>query len=396
MRAATRLLALVSLAAASAAVVVPAPADAAGDSSSLPRFLESLHVGPAAEFRLAVVHPVYAPAPPAPASPVPAFAASGPVDALGVAPASKDGRSSARVDALSPGPLWLAPGDVLRLTDGDFAVRTDVVALPGAAAEASVVRVSAVPSDEKPAEEPRLVGRIPGPGLLWVMLNGAREREMVSTVADLAKEVGLKTSRRSPLDLRASEKLAPRIVEYRRRLEKLPRSPAAGRREVAGYALVLDGGFAAFEVFADAKRFADAWPSRLEGIAVEAAVLELENGILENDLADPNDPDRFTTAVKEAVLAIYGTTPQPVKVAGLGSVLPLRKDRDVGRAVVLDGGAPQHVLWLRDPAARRDRTTPDESAMDPGVIGRKLRPTEAEKRWLDRRRNPGGGSGGDE
>ena len=50
----------------------------------------------------------------------------------------------------------------------------------------------------------------------------------------------------------------------------------------------------------------------------------------------------------------------------------------------------------QDAAAPGTGATPDESPMDPGVIGRKARPTEAEKRWLDRRRNPGGGSGGDE
>ena len=369
----------------------------AGEANPLPRFLEAIQVGPAAEFRLAVIHPIYVPAlavPPAPADGaapaaappgVPALAASAPQEALGLGHRAKDGRTSVTVQNLGTEPLWALPGDVLRLADADYAVREDAVLPAGESAELDVVRTSASPADEKPREEPRWVGSLPGPGMLWTLLSGVREKGMTAAATDFAKESGLATPRRSPVELAGAEKIAARVREYRMKLATLPRSPGAGKRELAGIAVVLDGGFAEVEIFADSKRFAALWPARLEGIAVEAALLEFENGVLETDLAEPTDPDRFTAHVKDSILAIYGLDPKPTRVPGLGVVLPLRKDPDLGRAVVHETAGPQHLLWVRDPARRRNETTED-TPFEPGPISRKARPTEAEKRWLDRRR----------
>lgn len=379
---------LAALVLAGAALASPASAPA-GEANPLPRWLESLQVAPAAEFRLVVVHPVFAPVPDE-GTRVPAFAATAPAASLGVPASPKGGRSVVRIENFGKDPVWALPGDVLRLGDADYAVRSDVVTAGAAAGDVPVVRISSMAEHEKPREEPRALGAIPGPALLWMLVEGTREKAMVGTAEDLAKECGLATPRRSAAELSRGEKIAARVREYRSRLATLPRPSAAGKREMAGYAVVLDGGFAALEVFPDGKRFQEAWPSRLEGIAVEAAIAELENGVLETDLAAPTDPDRFTADVKDAMLELYGLSPDPSKLPGLGQVLALRNSRTAGRVVVAEKSGPQHLLWLRDPAQRRTSKSPEEPDYDPGVIDRKFRPTEAEKRWRERReqRNP--------
>lgn len=373
----------------------------AAEATALPRFLESVQVGTATEFRLAVVHPVFVPqaeaaapraedAPPVPVPPAPPQSWAGtPRDAVGVELSARDGRSAARVTNLGLRPLWAFPGDVLRLGDGDFAVRADTLVAAGRTEDVPVLRVATVSGDERGPQDPRWVGTLPGPALLWTLLAGGHDRHVVQACADLAADAGLATTRRSPVELAGAAKIAARVAEYRLKLAAIPKPAAAGKRAWAGYAIVLDGAFAGFEVFADAKEFEAVWPSRIEGIAVEAALAEIDDNVFDSEIAPPKDPDRHTALVKDAMLALYGLTPEPRRVPGLGSVLPLKKGDDVGRAVVDDSGAPRHVLWLRDPAHRRTTSDTSETPLSPGVIDRKGRPTEAEKRWRERRGKTG-------
>lgn len=375
-------LAAVTLVLAGAAAGDSRPASAAG--LPLAGFLESLQVGPGSEFRFVVLHGVYAPPGDVPASPALVHAALR--DAMGVDPSPHGGRATARVTNFAKEPSWSLPGDVLRLGDGDYVVRSDAV-LAGGGVETTlpVFRVATAPPDEKPREEPRWWGTLPGPGLLWELLAADREKSVAAPCAEFAKESGLATPRRSPVELRTAEKIAARVREYRSRLCVMPRPAGAGRRELTGYAVVLDGAWAGFESFADPGRFAAVWPSRLDGICTEAALLELENGTLGTALADPSDPDRHLAVVKDAILPLYAMEGETRKVAGLGTVLPMRKGDDRGRAALDPAGAPQHVLWLRDPAKRRVGGEPETTPLDPGVIDRKMRPTEFEKRWRERR-----------
>jgi hypothetical protein len=363
----------------------PAQADAA--ANPLPKFLEGLQVGPGIEFRFVVLHGVYGPPQEAPASPPLVHAV--PKDALGVDPASHTGRASARVTNFSKEPAWAVPGDVIRLSDGDYAVRSDTFIPGGAETAIPVFRVAVAPNDEKPREEPRWCGTLPGPGLLYELLNAQREKSVAAPCAELAKESALATPRKSPVELKVAEKIAARAKQYRARLSVVPRPAGAQRRELTGYAVVLDGAWAGFETFSDAGRFASVWSDRLDGICVEAALMELANGTIQTDLADPADPDRHLAAVKDAILPLYGLDPESRKVAGLGTILPLEKGDDRGRAVLDPAGAPQHVFWLRDPTKRRVGPDPEGPDLDPGVIDRKMRPTEFEKRWKERR----GGAG---
>jgi hypothetical protein len=209
---------------------------------------------------------------------------------------------------------------------------------------------------------------------------------VLTACSDLADEVKLDDARGSPADLARAKSIAARVAEYRRQLGAPQRSPGAAGRQVAGYVAILDGGFAAFEVFSDPARFAAVWPERIEGLAVEASVLELENDALDAVLPASDDPDRFVRTAKDAILPIYGLDPRPERVEGLGTVLRLEKADDVGRAVLDVAGAPQHVVWLRDPARRHAGPSDEEDSLDPGVLSRKFRPTVFERRWLERRR----------
>lgn len=373
----------------------------AADPSPLPRFLESIQVGPASEFRLAVIHPIFvtqteipAAAPPRetpdPAvRPLPQSWAATPRDAIGVEPSVREGRGFARVTNFGLRPLWAFPGDVLRLADGDYVVRSDALVAVGKPDDVPVFRVATLSGDEKDALDPRWVGSLPGPALLWTLFSGGKDKHVTQACADHAADAGLATARRSPVELARGAKIAARVGEYRTKLAALPKPAAAGRREWAGYAVVLDGAFAGVEVFANAREFAAAWPSRIEGIAVESALAEIDDNVFDTDLAAPTDPDRHTALVKDAILALYGLEPESKRVPGLGSVLTLKKDNDLGRAVIDESAAPQHIVWVRDPAHRRSTSDTPEAPLSPGVIDRKARPTEAEKRWRERRGKAG-------
>ena len=94
------------------------------------------------------------------------------------------------------------------------------------------------------------------------------------------------------------------------------------------------------------------------------------------------DPDRFLSSLRKRILAFYVGSPEK-GAAGVAERLVLRTEvGDVARAAALDG-VVRHLLIVTDPSRRAPETPGEE--LDPGVIDRKARPTEQEKRWRDRR-----------
>lgn len=369
----------------SATSLTAVPVRGADPPNPLPPILESLSIGPATEFRLAIVHPVFAPPAVEGADAVPALAVAAPLDALGVGDAPNAARTRLPVTNLDAATGYLAlPGDLVRTDVGDLVVREHRLLRAGARTEVPVLRTSHPPAADAPREEPRFLRPLPGPALLWVLLHGAGEKEMIATADDLCGAARVETARRSPADLPLGPRIAARVREYRAALRTM--SPPRGgiRRETVGYAVVLDGALAGIEVCADGAGFASEWESRVEGIAVEAALLEAEAGLLEQELPDPQNPDRCLKDVKGALLALYAVEMRRERLEGLGNVLDWTKGETIGRAVLTTGGRLAHLLLVIDPAHRR--TPEPEDPLSPGVLERKARLTEAEKRWLDRRK----------
>lgn len=371
---------------ASATLPGAAPAARAADPPNpLPPLLEALSVGPATEFRLAIVHPIFAPPPADGADVVPGLASTAPPDALGVSAAPTAARTRIAVrDLGSPAGAFVLPGDVVRTDAGDFVVREHHVVRPKAEASLGVVRTSHAPAQDAPREEPRFLAPLPGPALLWVLLGGATERELVATSADLARDAGADTVRRSPDDLRDGARISARVREYRAALRVLPGPRGGIRRETVGWALVVDGALGGIEVFADGRTFHAAWEHRLDGLAVEAALHEVATQTLDAELPEPANPDRCLKDVKGALLAAYAVEPRRERLDGLGTVHAWSKDDAHGRAVLTVSGRLAHLVIAIDPARRK--APEPEDPLSPGVLERKARMTEAEKRWLERRK----------
>jgi len=363
---------------------------AADPSNPLPPHLEALAVGPATEFRMAIVHPLYAPPVPAPPAAegveaVPALASATAPDALGVADAPNSARTRLTVTDLDAKAAFLVlPGDLVRSGIGDFAVREHRLLRPAAKTELPVVRVSHAPAQDAPREEPRFLHPLPGPALLWELLNGATEKQLVATSDELAAAARVTTSRRSPAELAQGERIVARIREYRAALRTLAPPRGGIRRETVGYAFVVDGALAAIETFADGAAFTAAWEARVEGLAVESCLLEAEAGLLDQEVPDPQNPDRCLKDVKGALLAVYAVEPRRDRLEGLGHVLSWAKDATIGRALLTTDGRMAHLFLTVDPAHRK--TPEPEDPLSPGALERKARMTEAEKRWLERRK----------
>lgn len=378
-----------------------------GPANPLPAILETCSVGAAIEFRQVILHPILLPAPPteqdkkdgkavARIERLPAPASSAPGGLLGLGDAPSDNRTKLAAKNLGDRSLLLHPGDLIRTDGGDFVMRNHEYVPAGKAAELRIVLASKEPEGEKTRPEPGFLMPIPGPALLWYLLTEPKERDLVEALHDLAKEVDLDTPRRSPAEFATAKKIAKRVAEYEKELAILPAGPSAARRVVCGYAVVVDGGFAGIEVFGDPESFAALWPGRLRGIAVEAAIQELEMDILTKDLAAPTDPDRFIAEVKQAMLGLYDLEVGSKKIDGFGRVVRFARKDDLGRAVIAEDGRAPHLVVVRDPAARKVVKDEDGDSPSPGPISRKARPTAFEKRWLDRRASrqpevPGGG-----
>jgi hypothetical protein len=350
------------------------------------RYAEAVSVGPGVEHRLLIVHPVLG-------SP----AADGKRDALRIGGASspdllafgrmeKDSRPRAEVLSFSPESTVMLTGDVLRTETADFAVAKDTV-VPGAKpSQVPFVRISREADADARFAEPVMLGQVLPSALRFVMLSDSPGAALREAADKWAAEVRLATPRRSPAELKTADLIAKRVADYRRAFASLPKP--GPDREIVGCAVLVDGALASFETFGSGKMFTDAWPRLLEGAATEAAVEEVRANLLDADLADPADPDRFLSDLKRRLLGVFGARTRESDVADEGREYTLSLENAVANALVIGDDRVVHFVFVTDPAHRADKG-PGESP-DPRAAARKARPTEEEQRLIDRRE---GGSG---
>lgn len=382
----TLLVAGATLLAAGLAGLPAGPAGAAdrGAVNSLTRHFSSLQVGPGHEFRLLVIHPLFA-----------ASTAEGPEEARLAAGANPDtlgftapsgGRTlPLRIDNLVPDRLVVLPGQLVRSDRFDLAFTEHVVVKGRNGTDAPL----AVASEAAPAGDPRPERRIlPSwlpPTLRWAVGPDAPERDLPDTLTSWVRDAGVEQGRRSTADLARGTVIHERVADYVRTLGTLSRAPAG--LQTVGYAAVLDGAPLVIESFADGSMFTTVWPGLVEALAVEAALTEAREGLLEEEVPPSGQPDRFLAAVRATLLTFYERAPDGRKARHTGQLLDVRTPRGTLRGLELDRDTFVHAFLVTDP---RRRGTDAEDDFDPGVISRKARPTAAEERWLDRRkdRNP--------
>lgn len=374
-------------AALAAAALLAAPSGAAAQEgvNAVSRHVESLEIAPGAEHRLVVLHPVLARTPDAAAAQKPLrFAGTMGPEEVAFGRMSVAVRSRVEVASFAPGAALLLEGDVLRTPTADLVVTSSVMLPAGETAEVPVERVSRESEPDARTVETRELGPVLPSALRYLVLAktpGAGLRAECDRWADLVR---LDTPRRSPAELSSSKLVAARAADYRKRFATLGVPGGAADREVVGYALLLDGDFAAMETFGSAAGFAAAWPRVLEGIAAEAVALEAENGLLDADLADPADPDRFLADVKKRLLDVFAARPSVRDLAGSRARrYELDVPRAIVRAVVLPGDRVEHFVLIVDPTRRAQK--PSGEGVDLAAARRKARPTGEEQRLLERR-----------
>jgi hypothetical protein len=364
-----------------ASLAVGAPSASAGKKiSPIAEHLATLSVGGAREFRLAVVHPIFGPKLTANEHGLQA-AAKLEADALGWTAR----RNRVELVNLQKGRTLLLPGEIVRGPRADLSAETYVTT---DANKRSSFRTRLV-SDEQPSDLPkletRLVGDLLPPTLRWHATHGS-PKELRKELLKWTRSVDLKTVRKSVLDLALSSELKARVGEYEKALAATSKAPAG--TALAGYALLIDGDLAQIETFSSPKLLQAWWPRILRSIAVECAVLETQHSLLEEVMAAGTDPDRHLKLVKERLLTLYAAKAKASRLPGVGEqwVLELPHNTSAQSLVIDDKVAAMYITVRPD---RRKVTTPDEK-LDPGAISRKKRPTEAERRWLERRktRNP--------
>lgn len=355
------------------------PALAKGPVNPLTRHLASAQVGPGQEFRLLVVHPVYAPRLPA-LPPEVELASGAQPDTIGL-PQPRPGRTRAlRLENLTDGRRIAVPGEVVRGDIVDVALTQQVIVGPGGRVDLPAVTVSDPAAPDAAREERRFLGHVLAPTLRWFVMSSERPKDTLERIRKWARPIESKAGRRSAADLGAAERIAERVGEYKKALIGLQRAPAG--QELVGYAAVLDGAPLVLETFGSGGYFAEIWPRVVDGLAVEAAREEVENGLLEEEMPPSGDPDRFIAAVREKILSLYAIKPDIASAREDGKIYTLKTPKGLVKALVIDKTVLAHTLFVTDPARRAG---PDPEGFDPGVISRKARPTEAEKRWLERR-----------
>ena len=374
---------LVSAAVAVAALVAGAPPAAAKDAGVGPvaRYAESLGVLPGVEHRLLIVHPVLGPAVNDPqAVPVRLGGVSSP-DLLAFGRMEKNAKPRAEAVSFSPEATLLFTGDVLRTETADFAVSRDTVLANAKPSQVPLLRISHEIDADAKAAEPAMLGAVLPSALRFLMLSdtpGAAFREAADR---LAAEVRLGTPRRSAAELATADLIAKRVADYQKYFPVLPK-PAVNR-EIVGCVILIDGALASFETFGSGKLFREAWPRLLEAAATEAAVEEVRADLLTADLADPADPDRFLSDLKRRLIDVFGARSRETDVVDEGREYTLSLDNAAAGALVLGEDRVVHFVLITDPAHRADR--PPGESPDPRAASRKARPTEEEKRLIDRR-----------
>jgi len=345
------------------------------------RHAEAVEVAPGLEHRLLIVHPVLARQAPANAAETVRLGGTASPDLLAFGHMEKSAKQRADVVSFTPEPTVLLTGDVVRTETADYAVSKDTV-VPGTnPSQVPLVRISKeVDADPKYAE-PAMLGPVLPSALRYAMLLDVPGPGLRDLAERWATDVRSVTPRRSPAELGTAELIAKRVSDYRHSFAALPK-PAADR-EIVGCAILVDGALAIFETFGSGKMFAEAWPKLLEGAATEAAVEEVRLNLLGSDLADPADPDRFLTELKRKLLDVFGARTKETDVLEEGREFTLALDGAAARALVLGEDRVVHFVLVTDPAHRADKA-PGEG-FDPLAAARKARPTEEEKRLLDRR-----------
>jgi hypothetical protein len=345
------------------------------------RHAESVEVAPGLEHRLLIVHPVLAR--PAPANTVETVRLGGvsSPDLLAFGHMDKNAKPRADVVSFAPEATVLLAGDVLRTETADFAVSKDTVVPGTKPSQVPLVRISHEVDADAKFTEPATLGEVLPSALRYAMLLDVPGPGLRELADRWAAEVRLATPRRSPAELGAAELIAKRVADYRHAFTALPKP--AGDREIVGCAVLVDGALTIFETFGSGKMFTEAWPRLLEGVATEAAVEEVRLDLLAGDLAAPADPDRFLTELKRKLLDVFGARTRETDVVEEGREFTLSLDGAAARALVLGDERVVHFVLVTDPAHRADKG-PGEG-FDPLAAARKARPTEEEKRLLDRR-----------
>jgi hypothetical protein len=366
-----------------APIVGPA---AAGDEPAGPvaRYLQGLDVAPGVEHRYVVLHPVLAQ--PSTSKPADAVSLGGVAtpDLLAFGKMEKSASPRAEAVSFTAGPAALLTGDVLRTDTADFAVLRDAVVPGGKPASVHLLRVSREAPPDPKATESVMLGPVLPSAIRFLLLDEARAAEVREVCGEWAADVGLDSARRSPAELSSAESVKKRAADYRASFaDFLARTPTGGR-EIVGVAAVLDGAFASFETFGDAKSFAAAWPRLLEAVAAEASVLEARAGRLDEETLDPADPDRFLADLKKRLLGVYGARPAEREVRESGRNVDFAFDAVLGRALVLGEDRVVHLFLVVDPARRGEKRSSEDP--DPWSSTRRFRQTEEEKRINERRK----------
>lgn len=370
---------LLALAGALVAGPVGAPGAGADDSAVNPLTLrlESLTVGHAREFRLAVVHPLFGPR----------YASTdlGLVHAADTAPdlMGVESARGGRVRFVSFGdpPALLLPGTILRGTDRDYAVRRPVIAAKNERVAVAACVTSDRPATDAPPQEPRVLAPLLPPALRWIATQADSGDDLEDEAVAWADLAELPEGRSSPAALPAAPRIAGRVAEYVEALSRLP-SPPAGT-ELVGYVGLVDGEVAVLEAVSSGSVMGGLMKRGLEALAVECSLLELKNGLLDQEIPSTGAPDRLTAKVKDRILSLYGVRPRTEKLSAEAAAWSLElRDAASGQAVVRDG----KLAWLLVLVRPGMRAPPqDEDALNPNVIRRKARPTGAETRFLERR-----------
>jgi hypothetical protein len=374
--------ALAAAAVVLAGVLAGSPPASAKDAASSPiaRYAESLDVTAGIEHRLLIVHPILARAPAAKVREPLRLGGTAPPDLVAIGVAEKNAKH-VDVVGFAPEPLVFLTGDVIRTATADYAVAKDRV-FPGAEpAKVAVTRISREVDVDGTVSESLTLGQVLPSAIRYVALTETQGAEIREVAERFAVDAGLATPRRSPAELATAERIKKRAADYRTALLTLPKADAD--RAIVGCAFLLDGALASFETFGSGALFRDAWPKLLEAASVEAAVAEVKANLLDTDLADPADPDRFLSDLKRRMLGVFGARAKASDVLDAGKEFALALENAAARALVLEEDRVVHFIWVTDPTHRGDK--PPGEGIDIRAAERKARPTEEEQRLIDRR-----------